>query len=197
MAAPTHLLYLHGFRSSPLSTKARRMARWVAEHAPAVHWWCPQLPPSPAQAMAEVLEGTARWPTEGMAVIGSSLGGFYATVVAEQRGCRCVVMNPAVAPARDLAAHVGVQAQYHRPEENFEFRPEYVAELRAMHPPRIQHPERTLAVIAQGDELLDWREMSARYAGCKQHVIAGSDHAISDFESHLPVLLEFLELCKP
>ena len=72
----THLLYLHGFRSSPNSAKARRMAAWVAEHRPDLHWWCPQLPPSPREALEHVLQGTASWPHEAMAVIGSSLGGF-------------------------------------------------------------------------------------------------------------------------
>jgi predicted esterase YcpF (UPF0227 family) len=78
----THLLYLHGFRSSPQSAKARQVAARVAARHPGVTWWCPQLPPSPRQAMAEVMAGVAGWPRERMAVVGSSLGGFYATHVA-------------------------------------------------------------------------------------------------------------------
>ena len=101
IAAPiTHLLYLHGFRSSPKSFKARMMADWLARHRPDVHWWCPQLPPSPRQAMQELLAGVQDWPRERMAVVGSSLGGFYATHVAETLGCRAVLLNPAVHPAR-------------------------------------------------------------------------------------------------
>ena len=103
----THLLYLHGFRSSPRSTKAKKFGAWVAAHRPDLVWWCPQLAASPAQALSEVLAGVAAWPAERMAVIGSSLGGFYATAVAERRGCRAVLLNPAVDPARDLAAAVG------------------------------------------------------------------------------------------
>ena len=85
--AVMHLLYLHGFRSSPASFKARRMADWMQAHRPDVHWWCPQLPPSPAAAWALINRGIADWPRtpgpQGMAVVGSSLGGFYATAVAE------------------------------------------------------------------------------------------------------------------
>ena len=191
---PTHLLYLHGFRSSPKSFKAQRLAGWLATHRPALHWWCPQLPPSPREAMALVLGGIRDWPAESSAVLGSSLGGFYATAVAQATGWPGVVMNPAVDPARDLAAHIGEQTACHDPAERFFFRAEYVDELRALHAGPLAHPERLLAVIAQGDELLDWREMAARYAGARLHVLPGSDHALSDFDAHLPLILDFLQL---
>jgi predicted esterase YcpF (UPF0227 family) len=194
-----HLLYLHGFRSSPGSTKARRMAAWLASHRPDVRWWCPQLPPSPAAAWALIEQGIADWPRgagdAGMAVIGSSLGGFYATAVAEATGCRAMLLNPAIDPARDLAAHIGEQTQYHAPEERFFFRPEYIDELRALTVPAITHPERYGAVIAKGDELLSWREMTGRYPGATLRLLEGSDHALSDFDDHLPFVLEFLQLC--
>lgn len=193
--APTHLLYLHGFRSSPMSFKAQRLAAWLREHRPDVHWHCPQLPPSPREAVAGVMGDIAHWPRERMAVLGSSLGGFYATVVAERTGCPAVLLNPAVDPARDLAAHIGEQTAYHDPDQHFFFRADYVDELRALSPPRITRPERYFAVIAKGDEVLDWREMSARYAGAPMRLLEGGDHALSDFDDHLPHLLRFLNLC--
>jgi hypothetical protein len=195
--ALTHLLYLHGFRSSPASTKSQRMARWVAEHRPDLVWAAPQLPPSPAQAMRDLEALTAGWPRATMAVIGSSLGGFYASVFAERTGCRAVVINPAVEPARDLADRVGQQTQYHDPAQAFYFLPAYIDELRAMTPASRAHPERTLALIATGDEVLDWREMSARYADGPAKIVQGSDHGLTDFEDHLPDLLAHLGLATP
>jgi len=192
--APTHLLYLHGFRSSPQSFKARMLHTWLQQHAPQVAWWCPQLPPSPREAWELMREGTRSWPVHSMAVLGSSLGGFYATVVAEALGCPGVVLNPAVEPARDLVRHVGDQTAYHDPAQHFEFKAEYVDELRALTPPRITEPSRYAAVIAKGDELLDWREMSARYAGSQMLLLEGSDHALSDFAQQLPFVLQFLRL---
>lgn len=190
----THLVYLHGFRSSPKSFKAQRVQRWLAEHRPGVQWWCPQLPPSPREAMALVREGVAGWPATS-AVVGSSLGGFYATALAEATGWRCGVLNPAVHPARDLAAYIGEQRAFHTPEERFFFRPEFIDELRALEVPAITRPERYGGVIAKGDELLDWREMAAHYPGAALRLLEGSDHAISDFDDHLPFLLRHLELC--
>jgi predicted esterase YcpF (UPF0227 family) len=190
----THLLYLHGFRSSPRSAKAQRMAEWVQANRPGLHWWCPQLPPAPYAAMALVESGLAGWPRETMAVIGSSLGGFYATVVAERCGCPAVLLNPAVNPARDLAAHIGEQTAFHDPAQRFDFRAEYVDALRALAPAAITQPQRYLAVIAKGDEVLDWREMAARYAGCRVKLLEGSDHGLSDFDDHLPDILHFLRL---
>jgi predicted esterase YcpF (UPF0227 family) len=190
----THLLYLHGFRSSPQSTKARRMAAVVAESHPDVTWWCPQLPPSPRVAMEMVSAGIAGWPRERMAVVGSSLGGFYATWVAEQAGCRAVLLNPAVHAARDLAKYVGEHESWHDPAERFYFAPEYVAELRALECGPVAHPERYFAVIAKGDEVLDWREMTGRYPGARIKLLEGSDHAITDFDDHLPDVLAHLQL---
>jgi predicted esterase YcpF (UPF0227 family) len=193
-ARPTHLLYLHGFRSSPRSFKAQRLQAWLAEHRPEVHWWCPQLPPSPREAMALLREGTAGWPPRSSAVLGSSLGGFYATVVAEATGWPAVLMNPAIDPARDLATYVGELTAFHAPDEHFHFRSEYVDELRAMTPGPITRPERYFTVIAKGDEVLDWREMSARYAHAPMLLLEGSDHALSDFDAHIPYILRFLQL---
>ena len=190
-----HLLYLHGFRSSPASFKAQVMARWLAAQRPDVHWWCPQLPPSPAATWALIEQGVAGWPKREMAVVGSSLGGFYATAVAEATGCRALLLNPAVDPARDLATQVGEQSQFHAPEERFFFRPEYIAELEALTVPAITRPERYSAIIAKGDELLDWREMVARYPGATIRLLEGSDHGLSDFNDHLPFVQEFLRPC--
>lgn len=190
----THLLYLHGFRSSPLSTKARLVREQVERRYPRVTLWCPQLPPSPRQAMAEVMQGIAAWPREHMAVMGSSLGGYYATWIAEQTGCRAVLLNPAVHAARDLATQVGVHPSWHAPEARFEFKASYVDELRGLAVPAVTRPGRYYALIAKGDEVLDWREMSAHYPGAHGRLIEGSDHAITEFESYLDEVLDFLDL---
>lgn len=190
----THLLYLHGFRSSPQSAKARITAAWLQAHRPEVVWRCPQLPPSPAAALELIEHETASWPVQTMAVIGSSLGGFYATVLAERRGCRAVLLNPAVNPARDLANHIGETTAWHS-DERFFFEPRFVDELRAMTPPAITRAQRYFAVIAKGDEVLDWREMSARYAGAPGRLLEGGDHALTDYEAaQFPEVLAFLGL---
>lgn len=191
----SHLLYLHGFRSSPQSTKARQFRDWVHAHRPDIHWWCPQLPPSPRDAIALLAQGTADWPLARTAVVGSSLGGFYATVLAERwtRAVRVVVLNPAVHPDRDLADRIGETTAWHS-DERFFFRPEYIADLRDMRPSAVTQPHRYFAVIAKGDEVLDWRDMEARYAGCPMRVLEGNDHALSDFEASFAAVRDFLGL---
>lgn len=190
----THLLYLHGFRSSPRSAKAQRMARWVAEHRPDLVFACPQLPPSPRAAIELARRLVTDWPGDTMALMGSSLGGFYATVLAQELGCRTVLLNPAVDPARDLDRYIGEQTCWQNPEQRFFFRPEFVDELRALQPGALTRPERLLAVIAKGDEVLDWREMQARYAHCRIKLLEGSDHGLSDFDDYLSELTDFLQL---
>jgi uncharacterized protein len=201
MPATTHLLYLHGFRSSPQSMKAQKMAAWVKAHWPGLTFWCPQLPPSPAQAMALVAQGLADWPTEGTALMGSSLGGFYATWVAERlaAGARApvVLVNPSTDPASSLAQHIGEQTHWHNPQDRFFFRAEFVEELRALACCALTHPPRYRVWAATGDEVLDWRTMQARYLPCDLRVVQGSDHALSDFDTHLPAMLAHLALQRP
>jgi uncharacterized protein len=190
----THLLYLHGFRSSPLSTKSVTTAARLASANPTVTWWAPQLPPSPREAAELINQGTAAWPRETMAVIGSSLGGFYATWVAEATGCRAVLLNPAVNPARDLSKYIGEQTYWHDPTERFFFKPAFIDELRALECPRINRPENYFLVIAKGDEVLDWREMTARYHGARIKLLEGSDHGLTDFDLHIDEVFSFLGL---
>jgi len=190
----THLLYLHGFLSSPASTKARLTAAAVAARHPGVTWLCPMLAASPRQAMDEVLSAVANWPVATMAIVGSSLGGFYATWLAERLGCKAVLLNPAVRPARDLAAHVGEHALWHDPSQHFVLTPGFVDELKVMEITHISHPERYFAVIAKGDEVLDWREMLAHYGGARIKLLETSDHALSDYDQHLDEALGFLRL---
>ena len=140
-----------------------------------------------------VARGIADWPSASMGVVGSSLGGFYASVVAQRTGCLAVLLNPAVEPARDLAKYIGETTAWHS-DDTFIFRPEFVDELRALSPEAITLPERYFAVIAKGDEVLDWREMTARYEGCRIKLLDGGDHALSDFDDHLPELVRFLGL---
>ena len=143
-----------------------------------------------------VAKGIESWPKATMAVIGSSLGGFYATWVATQTGCRAVLLNPAVHPARDLAAYVGEQTSFHNPDDHFYFKPEFVDELRALDAGPLKDPARFFAIIAKGDEVLDWREMSARYQGARIRLLARGDHALSDFDTHLGAVTQFLQLAQ-
>ena len=144
--------------------------------------------------MALLTQGIAGWPRESMAVIGSSLGGFYATAVAERQGCKAVLLNPAVDPARDLAHYIGEQTTWQNPDEHFFFEAHFVDELRALQAGPLATPKNYLAFIAKGDEVLDWREMAARYAGANLRLLEGGDHALSDFDAHLPAILDFLNL---
>lgn len=201
MSATTHLLYLHGFRSSPQSMKAQKMAAWVATHRPDITWWCPQLPPSPAEAMARVAEHLADWPADGTAVMGSSLGGFYATWVAERLAAGAlapvVLVNPSTDPASSLARYIGEQTAWHNPQDRFFFRAEFVDELQALSCGPLSQPQRYQVWAATGDEVLDWRTMQARYAAGDLRVVPGSDHALSDFDTHLPDMLAHLQLVPP
>ncbi|RJG03749.1 YqiA/YcfP family alpha/beta fold hydrolase [Noviherbaspirillum sedimenti] len=184
------ILYLHGFRSSPLSFKARLLGERLRALGRGDEYACPQLPASPRQAIELAQQLLRQHPPEDVALIGSSLGGYYATWLAEQTGCRAVLLNPAVKPPRELEQYVGVSTAYHS-DEPFEFKRAYIAELQALAVPRITRPERYFLLAATGDEVLDWREMTAHYPQARQRVIEGSDHGLSDFAEYADEVLAF------
>ena len=187
------ILYLHGFRSSPKSFKARVVHKALEDAGRAHELICPQLPASPKAAMELALLLAERHAPENLAIVGSSLGGFYATWLAERLGVRAVLLNPAVDPLKNLEKHVGVTTNWHS-DEPFEFRREYIDELAELKVAKITRPERYFLVAATGDEVLDYRDMVVHYAGARQHVIDGSDHAISEFPQYVDEVLAF---CQP
>jgi predicted esterase YcpF (UPF0227 family) len=183
-------VYLHGFRSSPNSFKARVVAAKMAALGRSDQLICPQLPASPKEAMALAVALVGDTPGSQLAIVGSSLGGYYATWLAEQFGCRAVLLNPAVDPLKDLDQHVGVTTAWHS-DQPFEFKREYLDELRALKVDRITRPERYFLIAATGDEVLDYRDMVAHYAGARQLLIDGSNHALAEFADHADDVLAF------
>jgi predicted esterase YcpF (UPF0227 family) len=184
------ILYLHGFRSSPNSTKAKLLREALAARGCAAQFDCPQLPASPRAAIELLLERAAAVPPAQLALIGSSLGGYYATWIAEHIGCAAALLNPAIRPYDDLRAHLGAQPVFNS-DAVIDVRPEHLDELRAFETARLTRPQRYFLLAATGDEVIDYNGMLAKYAGCRQHVIDGSDHSITDFNVYLDEVLDF------
>jgi len=151
---------------------------------------CPALPTSP-RAAADLAYGLASgMAPSSVALIGSSLGGYYATWLAERLGCRAVLLNPAITPARDLEGHLGRQPVYFSADE-IDFRPEHLRELKEIDTPVISRPGRYFLVAATGDTLIDYRAMTNKYVGARQRVITGSNHELSDFDLYMDEVLDF------
>ncbi|TCW76388.1 esterase [Burkholderia sp. SRS-46] len=184
------ILYLHGFRSSPQSAKSLLLAARMAELGRIDEWRCPSLSMSPLAAIAAAEAEVAG--ERDVTVIGSSLGGYYATWLAERHGWKAVVLNPATEPQRDLEQYLGEQPLWHGGGTIVVER-HHLHELDALRVPAITRPERYYLFAATGDEVLDYREMLAHYPGAKTRVIDGSDHGISEFADYVDDVLAFCD----
>lgn len=183
-------IYIHGFNSSSQSGKAREMAAWMADQGLAEAFVCPDLPHRPAEAIA-MLEGLVARGQGRAKLLGSSLGGFYATWLAEKHGLKAILVNPCVACHDKLRDFVGqTQKNWHSGEE-YPFSAEHAAELDALRVDAITRPERYFLLAEQGDAVLDYREAVAYYAGSRQVVLEGGDHGFSRFSEYLPAILAF------
>ena len=188
----TALIYIHGFNSSPASFKARVLQAALAERVPSATFLAPALPPSP-YAATRLLDALVVAHRQAI-LVGSSLGGYYAGWLAERYDLRAVLVNPAVRPYELLHDHVGMQTNLYT-GERYEFTGAHVEELRALEQDWVT-PARYLLMLETGDEVLDYRQAVARYAGAQQYVIEGGDHGFGDFAEHLEVVFAFAGLAR-
>ncbi len=183
------LVYIHGFNSSAQSYKAGLLREHMAKLGLADRYACPELSHWQNEAMAQLEALIAQHDPRDVTLVGSSLGGFYATVLVERFGARAVLVNPAVRPYELLAPYIGPQKNLYT-GEIYEFTPRHIDELRALEVDRIT-PERYLLITATGDEVLDYRAGVERYAGCEQIIVDGGDHGFRDFAGYLGAVVTF------
>jgi uncharacterized protein len=183
------LVYVHGFNSSALSYKAGLLREHMATLGLADHYACPELSHRPEQAMVQLEALVALHDPNSVTLVGSSLGGFYATALVERFGTRAVLVNPAVRPYELLAGFLGPQKNLYTGEV-YELTPQHITELRALEVETIT-PSRYLLITATGDEVLNYRAGVERYAGCEQIVVSGGDHGFREFADYLDTVVEF------
>ena len=180
------IVYLHGFNSSARSHKAQVLERFLQEQGLAAQYACPDLPPLAADAIREIEKLPLSRTT---CLVGSSLGGFYATYLVEKLGCRAVLINPAIDPQVGLRAYLGPQKNLHTGEP-YQLTETHLREWEKLVVPRIT-PSRYLLLVETGDEVLDYRRAVERYAGAEQVIVEGGDHSLQSFPRLLPRILEF------
>ncbi len=189
------IVYMHGFRSAPASIKAQALKARMEQRGLGDAFWCEQLPVSPRAAIGLVEAQLARCHAQGVTptLVGSSLGGYYATWLAERHGLRAAVVNPAVVAALSLEAYVGRQTSMYTGEA-FDFTRAHLDELRTLEVPAITRPERYWLLVETEDEVLDYRHAVAKYAGARQTVLEGGDHSFTRWNDYLDELIRFAEL---
>ncbi len=183
-------VFIHGFNSSGQSSKAQQLRDYFAGMGAAERLYCPDLPHRPAEAMELLKSLLAGHAPDNVKLIGSSLGGFYATVLAERFGVRAALLNPAVHPYRLLSVALGEQVNY-RNGEHYQFTQQHLDEMTAMEPAPLRNLDKLLLLVETGDQTLDYRDAVAYYSGCRQEIVPGGDHGFQSFSGHIPDILAF------
>jgi predicted esterase YcpF (UPF0227 family) len=184
------IVYLHGFISSPHSRKAVVLGDYLRNCVSGIGYEVPELHHRPARAFETVLATCAKHAPEELTLVGSSLGGFYATAAAERLGCRAALLNPAVHPQAHFHRYLGPQRNLYT-GESFELTQAHIDELDALDVKTITRPERYWVFLETGDEVLDYREAVAYYEGALHTVVRGGDHTLASFPEHVPELVDW------
>lgn len=185
------LLYIHGFLSSPLSYKAQQVEDWLRENRPEVDYACPALTAYPDEAMARLEAAIGQHLPDSVYLLGSSLGGYYATYLAEKFNLPAVLINPAVAPYRLIRAYLDQDLQNYHTDERYRLSSHHIELLRAFETDRLQYPDNYWLMVQTGDETLDYRQAVEKYRGCRQLVEEGGDHSFQNFRRWLPEIFQF------
>jgi len=185
------LLYLHGFNSSPQSKKAIQTQQWLQLNSPPIKFCCPQLPPYAFQAMDLLRMLIEQYLPQPIYLIGSSMGGFFATCLAEQYNLRAVLINPAVNPGAGLHNWLGENTNYHT-GQHWTFEPEHIDQYLQLDPLQIERVENYKLLLQTGDEVLDYRNAQQRYTGCQMVIEENGDHSFVNYQQHLDANYQFL-----
>ena len=186
------LVYLHGFNSSPASHKSQVIKACLESRGQGHLYACPALPDTPRGAIRAIEASIAGRDPGEVTFLGSSLGGFYATFVAEKLGCRAALINPAITPHIGLEAYLGTQQNLHTGAP-YELTHAHLEGWRALVVERID-PERYLLLLETGDEVLDWRAAARKYEGARTVIRDGGEHSLRSFPEHIGRILEFAGL---
>ena len=188
------IVYLHGFLSSPHSIKAQQTRAYLQNQRPDIEFICPELSNSPADLAAQLNDLITQKPqilTQGLRVIGSSMGGYLATWLVEQFGGRAVLINPAVKPFELLKDYLG---EHENPYTNkrFVLGEEDIAHIRDFYQPQLINPQRYYVLLQTGDETLDYQQAVEHYKDASMCIEQGGDHSFTGYEDHLDDIVRFL-----
>lgn len=191
------IIYLHGFLSSPESAKAQAVKNYLQDNETDISFHCPHLTPYPRQCQRELEALVEFLQPEPLWLMGSSLGGFWATWLAELHNLPAVLINPAVRPWAFMPDYLGVDLRSYHTDDSYRLEHRHIEQVRAADCDVIRRPENYWLLVQTGDETLDYREAVTKYQGCRQLVEPGGSHAFEGFEQHLPAIVQFFREFSP
>ncbi len=187
---PFTVIYIHGFNSSPLSHKAQQWQRWLDAEQPDVRYAIPALKPYPLDAIQQ-LSALIQAAPGAVGLVGSSLGGYYATYLAEKFSVPAVLINPAVRPFETLSRYIGENENFHT-QEKYVLNQQHVDDLATLYISRTTRPEQLWLLVQTADETLDYREATAHFYRSPAVIEYGGDHSFQHAERFFPAMLDFL-----
>ena len=194
------LLYIHGFLSSPLSAKAQKVQQWLKQHRPDITYYCPQLPPYPNQCATILDDLINAIDSDGddksnkpIYVMGSSLGGLWATWLAERYQLKAVVINPAVDIEKLMPDYINVELKNYHHSDIYRLDEKDFNDLLSYQMGKLMNVDNYWLLAQTGDETLDYHLAVERYKGCHQTIERGGDHSFQKFEDFIPQTINFFE----
>ena len=191
------LIYLHGFLSSPQSFKCQALKTWLQATRPDIIFYAPLISPYPAEAamsLGKALQDFVANHRGPIGLVGSSMGGFWSTWLAEQHRFPAVVVNPAITPSRFMPGYVGRDLKpYSGEDQTYRLQARDVENMRQL---ESRIPEtltgRYWLLAQRDDETLDYRQAETFYRGQQQTIEDGGDHSFQGFARYMAPLVDFL-----
>ena len=187
------IIYLHGFASSANSTKALQLKKYILENYSKTEIIIPDIENNIVDAVQQIDKLIEEFSPS--ALIGSSLGGFYATYFSEQYNLKCVGINPAVIPPAEMSEYLGENKNYSTGEkflinqEQLDLLDRMGREIKV-----IKCPRNFMILLQSHDEKLDYRVATNFYRGAVLDVTFGGNHSFENLETHFSKIKIFLDI---
>jgi len=187
------LIYIHGFLSSPASFKSRQLEAWLQENRPEIQYVCPQLTPYPHEVQMLLESLLERLLPQPVYLVGSSLGGYWCTYLAEKYKLAAVLINPSVHPYEMMPDYLYRPIKSYYSDSIYTLTAQHIDEIKAVEVAQLQRPENYWLLLQKGDEVLDYRCAAAKYSVSKQLLEEGGDHSFQNFDRHIGAIIDFLQ----
>jgi predicted esterase YcpF (UPF0227 family) len=179
------IFYIHGFGSSGCSKKAEILKSYFKARV-----FSPSLSHIPELAIDTLEQMVMQLGAyHDITLVGSSLGGYYATYLSHKYALKAILVNPSVYPYQTLASHVGLNHSYHD-SSDYGFIQAHIDSLKRYEVKEID-ARKFLVLLQRGDEVLDYREAKEKYHDSKLIIEDGGNHSFDGFERYLPKIEKF------
>ena len=153
----------------------------------------PDLSNNFSETISQIEKLIERYSKFEICMMGSSLGGYYASYFATKLKAKAVLINPAIYPLEGFDIYLGKNENFSTGEE-FYITDEDIKYLRTISYKKYKNQRNTLILLESNDEVLSYKNTCSYYYGSNIDITFGGDHSYTSLSKKLNKIRNFLNI---